>query len=86
VVAGLYRSLKDASARGFYLKDAVSGCGLTGTDAVGGAGDIDAIVEAAVAIACEAADGIRAGAIPIRPASCTACEYCPAAAFCSREA
>lgn len=85
VVAGLYRSLKDASARGFYLGGAVGGCGLTSTDAVEGQHAVDGIVEAAIALAREAADGIRAGAIPVLPASPGACRYCPAAAFCDRE-
>ena len=86
VVAGLYRSLKDAGARGFYIADAVAGsCGLTGTDAVPGRDEVAAIVSAALELAREAADGIRAGAIPARPASPGACEYCAAAAFCDRE-
>jgi RecB family exonuclease len=86
VVAGLYRSLKDGTARGFYRADALDGCGLTSTDAVKGPEAAEAIVEAAVTIAREAADGIRAGAIPVRPASPGACDHCPAAAFCDREA
>ncbi|MDO8915055.1 MAG: PD-(D/E)XK nuclease family protein [Coriobacteriia bacterium] len=85
VLAGLYRSLKDASARGFYLKDAIGGCGLTSTDAVESPEAVAAIVEAAIVTAREAASGIRAGAIPARPASPGACTYCPAAPFCGRE-
>lgn len=86
VVAGLYRSLRDASARGFYLKDAIRGRGLTSTDAVEEPQTVEAIVETAVGFARQAADGIRAGAIPVRPTSPGACRYCPAAAFCDREA
>ena len=33
-------------------------------------------------LALDAADGIRAGVIPARPASPKACDHCPAAGFC----
>ncbi len=82
VVAGLYRSLKSGESRGFWIGEAVDPWGLTSTDAVPDSGSVQEIVEATVMLAREAADGIRAGAIPARPASPKACDYCPAAGFC----
>jgi len=82
VVAGLYRSLKSGASRGFWLKDAVAPDGLTSTDAVAEPADVDRLISASVDLARDAADGIRAGEIPARPASAKACTYCPAAGFC----
>jgi hypothetical protein len=55
---------------------------LTSTDAVADAAEVTAIIEATLVLARDAADGIRAGAIPLRPASAKACEYCTAAGLC----
>ncbi len=82
IVAGLYRSLKGGEARGFYLKDAVVSQGLTSTDGLSDAADIEALIEATLEMARGAADGIRAGSIPARPVSSAACEHCTAASFC----
>jgi ATP-dependent helicase/nuclease subunit B len=85
VVAGLYRGLRDGTARGFWLADVVDSPGLTSTDKVEHAEEITAIVTAATSIAREAAAGIRAGAIEVAPCGETACTFCAAALVCGRE-
>jgi RecB family exonuclease len=83
-VAGLYRSLKSGESRGFFVSGAVEPIGLTGTDALSSAEEANGVIEAAVTVGREAADGIRSGAIPSRPASARACDYCAAAPVCGK--
>jgi ATP-dependent helicase/DNAse subunit B len=86
VVAGLYRGLRSGKARGFWRADVVESPGLTSTDKVGGPDEVASIIESAVGTARDAVAGIRAGAIPVAPASDEACAYCAASPFCGRGA
>jgi ATP-dependent helicase/nuclease subunit B len=84
VVAGLYRSLRSGSARGFWRGDVVDSPGLTSNDRVEDTDSVAGIIDEAVETARAAVAGIRAGAIPAAPTSVGACKYCAAASFCGR--
>ncbi len=85
VLLGLYRGLKSGEARGFYLRSAAEPGSLKGTDALDEQAQVDAVIQAAVDTAREAAQGIRAGRIrPLDPAV-GACDFCPAQGICPRE-
>lgn len=83
VVAGLYRSIRDGAARGFWLKGVVPREGLTSTDSVEDPADVARAIADAVTAAREAVAGIRAGDIPAQPATDGACGHCAAAAICA---
>lgn len=80
VVGGLYRSLKTGESRGFILRD--HGEGFTSTDRVDPE-RLRQILDDAVGLATEAAQGMRAGNIEPRPDR-DACAFCSAAAFCGQ--
>jgi ATP-dependent helicase/nuclease subunit B len=84
VVAGLYRSLRAGEARGFWRVDAIDSPGLVSTDGLADAGAVAQVIDSAIETARGAVAGIRAGAIPVAPASDDACRYCAATQLCGR--
>jgi ATP-dependent helicase/nuclease subunit B len=79
VAGGLYRSLSKHLDRGFVSHEASDGA-FTRTDVVQ-PGEIDELIDGAVALAGEAVEGMRAGRIAPTP-SPEACGPCMAAGFC----
>lgn len=85
VAGGLYRSVRDGDARGFYLKGALSGPRLKRTDAMPGE-DIDTLLDRAVESASAAVSGMRSGRIPAEPVCEDRCGWCPAYGVCASTA
>lgn len=79
IAGGVYRSISKGTVRGFVSKDLAEG--FTRTDIVSD-DEVERLIDAAVARASEAVDGIRAGRIePDTPANgCP--RYCPARSYC----
>ncbi|MGB4592859.1 MAG: PD-(D/E)XK nuclease family protein [Coriobacteriia bacterium] len=82
IVAGFYRSMGNQGDRGFLL-DTLAGTQFTKTDRCT-AGEIEDIVDSAIARATVAVDGIRNGRIPAEPLKSKTCDHCSARSLCER--